>query len=88
MWENCVQFIKKKTTNPATKSVSSGNSELEISPSVTPADEDDECCLFCDRKFSENNKWELWVTRIMCPLWAHVDCTGAEKYVYTCDFCR
>lgn len=53
-----------------------------------PEGDDDTTCIFCDRKFSDDRKGELWVQCLMCSLWAHVDCAGAEKDYYICDYCR
>ncbi|EFN76335.1 hypothetical protein EAI_01294 [Harpegnathos saltator] len=40
---------------------------------------DDTTCIFCDRKFSDDKKGELWVQYLMCSLWTYVDCAGTEK---------
>ncbi|KAK9674985.1 hypothetical protein QE152_g40731 [Popillia japonica] len=69
-------------------SVSSGSSVMEPLLGVTPSKNDDASCMFCDRKFSEDSKGELWIMCIMCSQWAHVDCSGAEKDIYVCDFCQ
>lgn len=45
-------------------------------------------CLFCNREFSEDRKGELWIQCLICNLWYHVDCTGADKNNYVCDFYR
>lgn len=78
----------KESSTEDENSVSSGTSELELLPGVSPSKDDDAWCMFCDRKFSEDSKGELWVMCAMCSLWAHVDCAGADKDVYICDFCR
>lgn len=69
--------------------VLSGSSELDVLPGVglVTAEEDAEC-LFCNEKFSQNSQGELWVMCLMCSLWAHVECAGAEKDTYICDYCR
>lgn len=51
-------------------------------------DEKDAACIFCDEKFSSNVRGELWVQCLMCSLWAHNECAGAEREEYVCDFCR
>ena len=84
---NFEKNVKESSTEDE-NSVSSGTSELELLSGVSPSKDDDAWCMFCDRKFSEDCKGELWVMCVMCSLWAHVDCAGAEKGVYTCDFCR
>lgn len=37
---------------------------------------------------SNDNKGEQWIMCVMCNLWAHNDCAGAEKEIYICDFCK
>lgn len=77
------------------------DSNAESEPFV-PADEDididdvgqivpddkDATCLFCDGRFSEDRRGELWVCCLMCNMWAHDLCSGAEKDNYVCDFCK
>lgn len=70
-------------------SISSGTSELEIIPGITPSqNHEDAECIFCSGKFSEDSSGELWIMCLMCNLWAHTECAGAEKDNYICDFCR
>lgn len=49
---------------------------------------DDAVCLFCEGKFSDDIRGELWVQCIMCEMWAHIDCADCERDNYVCDFCR
>lgn len=63
------------------------SSELDFIPTATPQG-DDATCMFCSSNFSADTRGELWVKCVMCSLWAHNDCAGAEKAVYVCDFCR
>ncbi|GBO09158.1 hypothetical protein AVEN_236617-1 [Araneus ventricosus] len=42
-------------------------------------------CIFCDGKFSEDTRGEVWVKCVMCQMWAHLDCAGAETASYVCD---
>lgn len=82
---------KSKTESSSSEdniSISSGSSDLEaaLGDIPTPVEEDAEC-LFCGRKFSEDSKGENWIMCIMCSMWAHVECTGAEKDNYICDYC-
>ncbi|KAL1492292.1 hypothetical protein ABEB36_012766 [Hypothenemus hampei] len=44
-------------------------------------------CLFCSSKFSRDKHGEVWIQCLMCSMWAHVDCAGANKDEYICDFC-
>ncbi|KAJ8971416.1 hypothetical protein NQ317_018151 [Molorchus minor] len=39
--------------------------------------------VFCDGKFFEVIRGELWVQCIMCEMWAHCDCADCEKDDYT-----
>lgn len=78
----------KRSSSENEEEVSSGQSELEHIPGVSPSKEDDACCLFCDTKLSEDRKGELWVACVVCSLWARIECTGLEKEIYICDFCR
>ncbi|GBL73442.1 hypothetical protein AVEN_159446-1 [Araneus ventricosus] len=45
-------------------------------------------CIFCDGKFSEDTRGEVWVKCVMCQMLAHLDCAGAETASYVCDFCK
>ena len=63
------------------------SSELDFVPSTT-LDDTDADCLFCNGKFSEDARGEVWVKCLSCSMWAHLDCAGAEKTDYICDFCR
>ncbi|GBM10901.1 hypothetical protein AVEN_42150-1 [Araneus ventricosus] len=43
-------------------------------------------CIFCDGKFSEDTRGEVWVKCVMCQMLPHLDCAGAETANYVCDF--
>ncbi|GBN88136.1 hypothetical protein AVEN_63434-1 [Araneus ventricosus] len=43
-------------------------------------------CIFCDVKFSEDTRGEVWFKFVMCQMLAHLDCAGAETASYFCDF--
>lgn len=89
----------KKQTRVQNKESSSEEDEGE---EFDPADDDldidqigeyapennDAICLFCGTRFSDDIRGELWVQCLMCHLWAHEQCSGAEKDAYVCDFCR
>ncbi|GBM69656.1 hypothetical protein AVEN_124440-1 [Araneus ventricosus] len=45
-------------------------------------------CIFCDGKFSEDTRGEVWVKCVVCQMLAHLDCAGAETASYVCDFCK
>lgn len=63
------------------------SSQLGFVPFTVP-DDNDADCLFCDGKFSEDRRGEVWVKCLACSLWAHLDCAGAEKKDYICDYCK
>lgn len=54
----------------------------------TNPDDGDALCLFCEAKFSEDRSGETWIKCVLCSMWAHVECAGAEKEYYVCDFCK
>ncbi|KAJ8935948.1 hypothetical protein NQ314_012570 [Rhamnusium bicolor] len=65
------------------------NSEYEeFRNTQTPPDDGDVSCLFCDGLFSSDTRGEIWVQCLMCDMWAHNDCAGAEKDEYVCDYCK
>ncbi|KAJ8975196.1 hypothetical protein NQ317_014918 [Molorchus minor] len=47
-----------------------------------PNSKDDAICVFCNGKFFEDIRGELWVQGIMCEMWAHCDCADCEKHDY------
>ena len=61
-------------------------SDLDIPVGKTKPDDTDAACIFCKRLFSYDNKGELWIMCVMCQMWAHEECAGAEKDLYICDF--
>lgn len=63
-------------------------SDLETPPGNFKPGDDDASCLFCEGKFSSDVRGELWVMCLVCRLWAHSECAGAEKDAYVCDFCK
>lgn len=69
-------------------STSSGDSPFDLPVGELQPDKDDALCIFCEGKFSDDVRGELWVKCLMCSLWAHNECAGAEKEDYVCDFCR
>ena len=54
-------------------------SEIAFMPSTKEPVNKDAECIFCNGKFSEDQRGEIWIKCISCSLWAHFDCTGAEK---------
>ena len=61
---------------------------MDDMPGQKKPDDSDAQCIFCEGRFSEDRKGELWVQCLMCNLWCHVDCAGADRDEYVCDFCR
>ncbi|GBP92766.1 hypothetical protein EVAR_103646_1 [Eumeta japonica] len=49
---------------------------------------DDAICIFCEAHFTADERGEIWVKCLICHMWAHNDCAGAETDYYICDFCR
>ncbi|KAJ8960113.1 hypothetical protein NQ317_005751 [Molorchus minor] len=47
-----------------------------------PNSKDDVIYVFCDGKFFEDIRGELWVQCIMCEMWAHCDCADCKKDDY------
>ncbi|GBM60542.1 hypothetical protein AVEN_37854-1 [Araneus ventricosus] len=60
---------------------------LDINDGDKP-DSSEATCVFCDGEFSEDTRGEGWVKCVMCQMWAHLDCAGAETASYVCDFCK
>ena len=45
-------------------------------------------CIFCNRKFSKDERGEIWIKCFSCFLWTQLDCTEAEIAMHICDFYR
>lgn len=60
----------------------------EFRNTQTAPDDGDVSCMFCDGLFSSDTRGEIWVQCLMCDMWAHNDCAGAEKDEYVSDFCK
>ncbi|KAK4882781.1 hypothetical protein RN001_006100 [Aquatica leii] len=78
-----------ENSNAANESFVPADDDMDIDDigQIVP-DDKDATCLFCDGPFSEDHRGELWVRCVMCNMWAHEHCTGAEKDNYVCYFCR
>lgn len=63
-------------------------SDLDVPLGKDKPDDADAACIFCDLLFSDDVKGELWIMCVICKMWAHEQCAGAEKDVYICDFCK
>nr|CAD7398609.1 unnamed protein product [Timema cristinae] len=91
---NLSSKARPKATNPTRDDSSNDesfhsdvSSVMDYMPPGKEPDNKDTECIFCDGKFSEDSKGEIWIQCLSCSLWAHLDCTGAEKADYVCDFC-
>lgn len=63
------------------------DNDMELIGQEAP-DTDDAVCIFCDGHFSEDVRGELWIQCLLCCMWAHEQCSNAEKDQYVCDFCK
>ncbi|CAH1963651.1 unnamed protein product [Acanthoscelides obtectus] len=82
------------------KKLSISSSESSCTPSVHDSSDDendisiqntsgDASCIFCEGKFSEDVRGEVWVRCEICNNWAHAECGGVEKKdIYICDLCK
>ncbi|GBM90714.1 hypothetical protein AVEN_261636-1 [Araneus ventricosus] len=90
--------LQKKKIRPTKRYDSLSDSSDYYDPPIVDSDDDindgdkpdssKAACIFCDGKFSEDTRGEVWVKCVMCQMWAHLDCAGAETASYTCDFCK
>ncbi|XP_046677318.1 uncharacterized protein LOC124365384 [Homalodisca vitripennis] len=91
--KNTVKSVKRKIfgdkdSDESDCSVNSGESVLEMPVGVDNPGDEHTPCMFCEGLYSADHRGELWIQCMMCEMWAHNDCAGAEKDVYVCDFCR
>ncbi|CAH1988327.1 unnamed protein product [Acanthoscelides obtectus] len=56
--------------------------DMDDMPGQKKPDDLDAECIFCESRFSEDRKGELWVQCLMYNMWCHVDCAGADKDDY------
>ena len=68
--------------------ISSGESDLDIPAGRSDPDDNDCYCLFCNGRFSDDSRGELWVQCLACYNWAHSECADVETDAYICDFCK
>lgn len=89
--------VKKRGRKKKLEAKVSNDQECNNSPSFTNSEfllnkaviaKEDVFCIFCDRSFSEDTKGEMWIQCLMCEMWAHIVCSGAEKDDYICDYCK
>ena len=78
----------EESNNEPDSNVPESDSDLELPIGMKKPEDEDATCIFCESKFSDDTKGELWVQCVMCSMWAHNECSGAEKDIYVCDFCQ
>ena len=61
-------------------------SEIDFMHSTKESENKDIECIFCNGKFSQDERGEIWVKCFCDSLLAHLDCTPAEKAEYIGDF--
>lgn len=64
------------------------DNDLDLVPGHSNPDDTDAECIFCGEKFSTSQRGELWIQCLMCSMWAHNECAGAERDEYVCDWCK
>ncbi|GBL90760.1 hypothetical protein AVEN_215503-1 [Araneus ventricosus] len=88
--------LQKKKIRPTKRYDSSSDSSDHYDPPLVVSDDDINVdindgdkpdsrkanCIFCDGKFSEDTRGEVWVKCVMCQMLAHLDCAGAETASY------
>ncbi|KAF5299253.1 hypothetical protein FQA39_LY02426 [Lamprigera yunnana] len=63
-------------SNAANESFLPADDDMDIDDidQIVP-DNKDATCLFCDGRFLEDHRGELWVRCLMCNMWAHEQCS-------------
>ncbi|GBM39565.1 hypothetical protein AVEN_52919-1 [Araneus ventricosus] len=69
------QLIKSLEKSPLKKT------DDGINLDINDGDKPDSTCIFCDGKFSEDTRREVWVKCDMCQMWAHLDCARLKQPV-------
>ena len=91
---------KRKSTTKFIASDSSSDSDFSSDADSTSdadsgphIDSDSDCdaeCQFCNDRYSNNTRGEIWVSCTKCYTWAHAECDAAyheKKRVYVCTSC-
>ncbi|GBM11847.1 hypothetical protein AVEN_26773-1 [Araneus ventricosus] len=87
--------LQKKKIRPTKRYDSSSDSSDYYDPPLVDSDDDinldindgykpdsrKATCIFCDGKFSEDTRGEVWVKCVMCQMLAHLDCPGLKQPV-------
>ena len=61
-------------------------SKIDFMYSTKEPENKDAKCIFCNEKFFEDEREEIWIKCFSCSLWAHLDCTEADNAKYICVF--
>ncbi|KAJ8875731.1 hypothetical protein PR048_023630 [Dryococelus australis] len=61
--------------------------------SITPPwqcqlESEEALCIFCDSKFSEDSRGEVWILCFTYKMRAHTECAGPESDIYVCGYCK
>lgn len=55
---------------------------------VVRPDDKDATCFYCDGKFSEDRRGEMWIQCLECQQWCHTECSSAENDMFVCEYCK
>lgn len=88
-------FETKKQKQPINKRPKTDELEEDDDEVSLPADEDndmeeigevlnndDVVCMFCDGHFKDDTRGDLCLHCLMCSMWAHEQCSGAENIFF------
>lgn len=88
----------KEKTNAKNNSADSDDDEMVLFDTdsepdaligFTAPDSEDAECIFCLMLFSNDTQGKTWIKcHLMCGLWAHNVCAGAEFDPWICDYCK
>ena len=56
--------------------------EIDFMYSTKESENKDAECIFCNGKFSEDERGDIWINYFGCSLWGHLDFTGTENAEY------
>ena len=60
---------------------SNDRGDQRIEPAMCP-------CIYCCEEFVSSRPGEEWIKCDACQNWAHVLCSGYERGLFVCDFCK
>ena len=61
-------------------------SEIVFMHSTKESENKDAECIFCNEKFSEDERGEIWIKCFSCSLRAHMDCPGQRTQSMSVTF--